>query len=337
MGDIGWFKYGSLPKRSLVGTGSYPIFSGYCYQDFYPEVNCTKGDLILVARGVGGTGDVKIVSRDCFLTNLSILMNLDNSIIDNKYIFYLFQNENLRYLDSGSAQSQITIKDLENVIITVPLLPEQRAIASVLSSLDDKIDLLHRQNATLEAMAEVLFKQWFTTTSNLNNNYTLGELFNITSGKGIKKDDFLPNGVYPILGANGKIGGINNFLYDEKLIYTGRVGTLGKIFISEGKVWLSDNTLVFTNIKYFYSVYFILKSLGLDDYNVGSTQPLIRQTDIKNIEICLPDHSLIEKFEDYSLKIFNKIKLNEFQINTLEKISDTLLPKLMSGEVRVKY
>jgi type I restriction enzyme S subunit len=66
LGDIGTFSYGKMPKKDLLNTGDFPTFSGYKYQYTYPESNCNKNDLIVVARGVGGTGDVKIVREDCY-------------------------------------------------------------------------------------------------------------------------------------------------------------------------------------------------------------------------------------------------------------------------------
>jgi type I restriction enzyme S subunit len=77
LGDIGTFSYGKMPKKDLLNTGDFPTFSGYKYQYTYPESNCNKNDLIVVARGVGGTGDVKIVREDCYLTNLSLKMDFD--------------------------------------------------------------------------------------------------------------------------------------------------------------------------------------------------------------------------------------------------------------------
>jgi len=339
LGEVANFSYGIMPKKDKVGYGIYPIFSGYKYQDFYFERNCQKGDIIVVARGVGGTGDVKIVKEDCFLTNLAIKIDFDKTIVDNKFFYYLCLPESLRYLDSGSAQSQITITDLARETFLLPTLPEQRAIASVLGSLDDKIDLLNRENQTLEQMAEAIFRQWFIEEADEEwEEKTLGTLFEISSGKGLKKEQLNENGIYSVLGANGIIGRTDNFLYDEKLIYTGRVGTLGSIFIVENeKVWLSDNTLVIKPHKYFYSVYFILKYSKLEEYNVGSTQPLIRQSDIKGIGFVLPSELIMKKFEMTAEVLFSKIRANNSQIHTLEKLRDTLLPKLMSGVVRVKF
>ncbi|EBN2073365.1 restriction endonuclease subunit S, partial [Salmonella enterica] len=85
LGDIATFSYGKMPKKELIGLGKYVVFSGYKYTDSYPEKNLSVGDLIVVARGVGGTGDVKIANQDCYLTNLSIKIDLDDKIIRKEY------------------------------------------------------------------------------------------------------------------------------------------------------------------------------------------------------------------------------------------------------------
>ncbi|EJI6631384.1 restriction endonuclease subunit S, partial [Escherichia coli] len=145
----------------FVGTGDYVIFSGYKYTESYPEKNTSAGELIVVARGVGGTGDVKITTRDCYLTNLSIKINLDETKVRKEYFYYLFLQSNLRYLDSGSAQSQITINDLANVEISAPSLNVQDLIVKSLKAFDDKITTLSSMNQTLEQMSQTLFKSWF--------------------------------------------------------------------------------------------------------------------------------------------------------------------------------
>ena len=152
LGDIASFKYGTMPKKDLVSLGGqFPIYSGYRIVGSYPEYNLEQSELIIVARGVGGTGDVKLSPEKCFLTNLSIVAFLDESIILKKYAYYYFALNNLRYLDSGSAQSQITISDLQKVVVPVPPLAEQQRIAKILSSLDDKIELNNAINRNLAA------------------------------------------------------------------------------------------------------------------------------------------------------------------------------------------
>ena len=260
---------------------------------------------------------------------------------ESHFIFYMLQSikeELLMQSEIGATRNALTKGMIEGIKLLLPSLPEQKSIASVLSSLDDKIDLLHRQNTTLERMAETLFRQWFLEEAQDGwQEVKLGDLFEISSGKGLKKEQLSDTGLYPVLGANGEIGKKNDFLFNEKLIFTGRVGTLGNIFrINNEKVWLSDNTLIFRNIKYFYFVYFTLNKAGLADYNVGSTQPLIRQSDIKAIEIFMPkNQEYLNKFETEAELIFAKFNSNSKQIKTLEKLRDNLLPKMMSGEMRV--
>ncbi len=263
-----------------------------------------------------------------------------NSNGNPKYIYYyiLFSNKYFESIAVGSTVMSLRLNHFTEFPILLPPLEEQKAIASVLSSLDDKIDLLHRQNQTLEAMAETLFRKWFVENAKEDwEEVKLGDIIEISSGKGLRKNEFVENGLYPVLGANGEIGKTNNFLFNERLIFTGRVGTLGNIFISEGKVWLSDNTLIIKPIaqEYFYFVYFFLKMAKLEELNVGSTQPLIRQTDLKELDIIIPNKEKIYCFHRNAEQFFNKIRHNQHQIRTLEQMRDTLLPKLMRGEIRI--
>lgn len=280
---------------------------------------------------------------DYVLLSSIAIVRPDKKKIDPSFLVYALKEPSTKDLIltnfvGGSGVPRIVLKDFNQIELPIPNIETQTAIASILSSLDDKIYLLHRQNATLEKMAETLFRQWFVEEAKEEWEVVKMEsLISIGSGKGLKKESFIENGLYPILGANGEIGRTNEFLFDEKLIYTGRVGTLGNIFrIENEKVWLSDNTLIIKPIEYFNFIYLILKTSRLEDYNVGSTQPLIRQSDIKEIDVALPSKDKLIEFESLTDKIFQKIKSNQTQIRTLTALRDTLLPKLMSGEVKVE-
>src|SRR5699024_7772766 len=159
--EIANLKYGKMPDKKKVSDDGYPIFTGYKVSGYYPEYNIEENTLVVVARGVGGTGDVKYVEEKSYLTNLSISLELKDDEANKKYLYYLLNQSNLRILDSGSAQSQITIRDLSDFILTLPSLNYQNSVANILSSLDDKIENNNAIIANLEEQAQAIFKSWF--------------------------------------------------------------------------------------------------------------------------------------------------------------------------------
>jgi type I restriction enzyme S subunit len=346
-----------LPKGTIAKKIAMEVLQpftkripSYSWEEYKGGVKFRNGDTIMAritpSLENGKTSYVDILDDDevGFGSTEFIVLREKENISDKHFIYYLatspiIRDTAIKSMTGSSGRQRVQTDVVKEHLFKAPPLPEQRAIAEVLSSLDDKIDLLHRQNQTLEQMAETLFRKWFIEDAKEDwEEVKLGNLINISSGKGLKKEDYSENGLYPVLGANGEIGRTNKFLYDEKLIFTGRVGTLGKVFISEGKVWLSDNTLIIIpkEEEFFYFTYFYLKTQELENLNVGSTQPLIRQSDIYNLEVQTPKRDIILNFNLIIQYLFSKILKNKEQIRTLENLRDTLLPKLMSGEVRVK-
>lgn len=278
---------------------------------------------------------------------------------DSAYLYYLLTtNEYTNYLTQiaeghTSAYPSFNPDVIENSIFIMPPLPEQKVVAAILSSFDDKIELLRRQNKTLEKIALTIFKEWFVNftvngkklridnSTGLPEGWRMGkynELADVITGKGLKKEFIKKKGKYLVLGANGRLGETDEFLFDEDLILTGRVGTLGTVYISKGKVWISDNVLITKakNIHNFYFAYFNLKRLNFESLNRGSTQPLITQTDLKNVEIIIPKDEIIKSWHNVVSNLFLEIFNNYSQIQTLSRLRNTLLPKLMKGEIRVK-
>lgn len=160
LGDISKLKYGKNVSAKLC-KGPVPIFSGYRKIGTCNTINCKKNTVIVIARGVGGCGDVKLTKEDCFLTNLSISVELDKGICNAKWFYYNHLLNNLSFLNSGSAQPQITIDSLSKYLIRIPPIIIQRKIAGILSALDSKIENNNKINANLEAQAQALFKSWF--------------------------------------------------------------------------------------------------------------------------------------------------------------------------------
>ena len=155
----------------------------------------------------------------------------------------------------------------------------------------------------------------------------LGDLGYIKTGKGTKKLDF---GKCEIIGSNGFLGYTNNeeFLEEGPLIFTGRVGTIGQVnYLSKKKVWLSDNTLYFktNNLSLLNFIYYSLKTVDFSFLNVGSTQPLIKQSDFKKLLIAIPKNPTEQRAIAAILSdLDSKIELNQQMNKTLEAIGQTI-------------
>jgi type I restriction enzyme S subunit len=155
LGEISDFKYGKMPKKDKIKDTGYPIFSGYGIVGYYDEFMFENEMLILVARGVGGTGDVKLSPCRCYLTNLSIAFLLHEE--KHKYFLYQqYQYKNLRELDTGAAQSQITIENLKRHKTILPSIKIIEDFNRFFQPLHDKVLLLTEQINMLQAARDKL-------------------------------------------------------------------------------------------------------------------------------------------------------------------------------------
>ena len=158
--------------------------------------NCKPGDLVFTHRGtIGQVGLIPYGKHSRYVISQSgMKLSVHPDLMDSNFLLYFFKSEFGQY-QILKYESQVGVPSISNPLtslkeiqVPVPKLEEQKAIASVLSSLDDKIDLLHRQNTTLERMAETLFRQWFVEEAQEDWDIVpLGTLFEISSGKGLKK------------------------------------------------------------------------------------------------------------------------------------------------------
>ncbi|MBN2747482.1 MAG: restriction endonuclease subunit S [Bacteroidales bacterium] len=286
--------------------------------------------------------------------------------VSSLYIGYLlrtrFFRKSVANFATMTTRASLNSESIKSIPLLFPSFSLQEEIGKTLHSLDKKINLLKQQNQTLEELAQTLFKRWFVEFEFPNENgepynssngkmveselgeipvgWRVGkyeEIVKISSGKSIKRDEFIENGQYEVLGANGRLGFTNKFLVNDKIIITGRVGTLGTVYIVTKPVWLSDNVLISKPVRddYFYFSYFVIKRFSFSSLNSGSTQPLITQTDLKNVTILVPDEQSLDLFQNSVNGLFEKIFQNIEEIQTLTQLRDTLLPKLMSGELWV--
>jgi type I restriction enzyme, S subunit len=297
-----------------------------------------KGDIIISARGTVGAIAVLAKQMTFNQSCYGIRAIEEKSITD--FVYYLLKDtvSNLIQISHGGVFDTITKDTFKEINVPLPPLPEQKAIASILSSLDDKIDLLHRQNATLEAMAETLFRQWFVEEAQEDwEEGCLNDLVDFNYGKTLRDNERSGSG-YPVIGSSGVVGFHKEFLIEAPGIVTGRKGTLGIINYMFDNFSPIDTTFYITSKTgsegLFYE-YFLLKSVGLGEMNSDSAVPGLNRHSAHAISVILPPNDLMKQFNSYCKSTFAKMKANQSQICTLEKLRDNLLPKLMSGEVRV--
>ena len=336
LGSFSEMKYGKMLSKKLISdTGKYPVYSGYRVVGYCDECNIDEQQLIVVARGVGGTGDVKLSPGACFLTNLSIAVLVDESVALKKYLYYYFFKNNLRYLDSGSAQSQITISDLKNVMIPLPSLDIQKNIVSILDTIDEKISTNVAVNDNLQQQAQAIYASMFIDNADPTwQRGHLSDLVIVRYGKDHKK---LANGIYPVYGSGGIMRHVERPLYDKESVLIPRKGTLNNVMYVNQPFWSVD-TMFYTemrlpNVAKF--VYHFVKAKDLASMNAGSAVPSMT-TDILNaMEVAIPPASVLEEFESLVAPMYRAMQENNAQSKKLADLRDTLLPNLMSGEIDV--
>lgn len=298
------------------------------------------GTILLTSRAPVG---YLAIARNPVSTNQGFKSLIPKEDFDNLFIYYLLK-ANIDYLKSqasGSTFAELSGSTLKKLKFILPPLPEQRAIADVLSTLDDKIELNCRMNQTLESLAQTLFKHMFIDNPDRAGweERTIKDFAIVTSGLRPEKREKEKNQEFqiPIFGGGGVMAYTNRPLYSSPILLTGRVGTLGKIFRISNPIWASDNTLVFmfNNPFVFEYVYFSLLEFDFVAINRGSTQPLVTQSDIQKIRLCEPPINLLQEFHHTVSKLFALQDSNIQEIETLAELRDTLLPKLMSGQIRV--
>jgi type I restriction enzyme S subunit len=269
---------------------------------------------------------------------------LNESYINSRFLYFWMHSwefwEQIHGVkDQTDMAEYVSLSDQRNMKITLPPLPEQLAIAGVLSGLDDKIDLLHRQNKTLEGMAEALWRQVFVEEADPGwQKGKLGDLVELCYGKGLKEEKRIP-GKYPVYGSNAVVGCHNDFLVEGPGIVIGRKGTLGVVNYVEENFFPIDTTFYIkskTNAGKLFFEYFLLKEFAFEDMNSDSAVPGLNREIAESIELVIPMQKSIMDFNVFCEPLFTKKLKNDRQIRTLSRLRDTLLPKLMSGEVKVK-
>lgn len=382
--------FGSQLKNEQYIIGGTPVVTVEHIVDFkikdfnYPSVTeedakrlskylLKEGDIVFTRVGSVDLSAYVNRNQDGWMFSSRMLSVRPSKEINSKFLSYFFQQSTFRnYLLKiavGATMPSINTSILKEIPVSYPSLSEQKSIAAILTSFDDKIELLQAQNKTLEELAQTVFKEWFgkyKVGDELPDGWRVGKLgdeFDITIGRTpprIEQEWFsdTPTGKKWIsikdMGNSGVfIFDTSEYLTDEAIskfnipiipenttLLSFKM-TVGKLTITTEEM-LSNEAIAHLKIKrdsYLTSEYIYLYLQNLDFNSLGSTSSIvtaINSTIIKNLDFIIPQEIILKDFQEIIHPIFNKIQTNTKQIQTLTKTRDELLPKLMSGEIRVK-
>ena len=304
------------------------------------------GDILL--SSVGTLGIPWLVDEDEFYFkdgNLTWLRCNDKTTPEFLYL-WLNSAEAKNQIDAkciGSTQKALTIETLNKFEVTLPPMDAQVKICDTIIPISKKIDINRKINNNLEQQISALYQSWFETFDltdgvcpEIWSNQELSTIAEISSGKRppIKAESCSKETPIPIVGAASVMGFTSKSNHTDKILVTGRVGTHGIVQRFNTPCWTSDNTLVIKSTYYEFTNQ-ILQRIDYSAMNRGSTQPLITQGDIKKVSVLVPDTETLSKFETFAGTMMNQWEANKQENVELASLRDTLLPKLMSGELDV--
>jgi type I restriction enzyme S subunit len=333
----------------------------------------TPGDVVIVRTGKPGS--CSVVPEWLADANCSDLVIVRcGPQLDNRFLAYYVNTVAGDHVAAhlvGAVQQHFNVGAARTLRIKLPPLAEQKAIAAVLGALDDRIEMNRRMNATLEAMARALFQSWFVdfdpvrakvdgrqpfgldsdTAALFPANFEESALGPIPQGwEAGRLDDVLTlqrgfdlptpdrtHGKYPVMAASGPNGCHDKFMVRGPGVTTGRSGVLGRVFFIHGDFWPLNTSLwvkEFKRVSTAYSFH-LLRGLDFEMFNAGSAVPTLNRNHVHNLPVVIPPKPIIEAFDSLVMPLMKRQKANEDQSHILATLRDTMLPKLLSGELQI--
>lgn len=388
LSDLASFKYGKFLAKSALQESGYPVFSGYGVVGYLPDYQFDSPQLLIVCRGEGGTGDVKMSPPKCSITNLSIVISPDEQIVGRGFLYWALKASDTRMLRTGSAQAQIVIGSLEGFQVSIPpSLEAQAEVANTLNTLDDRITLLRETNATLEAIAQAFFKSWFidfdpvrakaegrqpegmdaTTAAFFPDSFEESELGSVPKGWAVRSLDSIAdylNGLalqkfppsedawLPVIKIaqlrKGDTEGADRAgrnIKPEYIIQNGDVlfswsGSLEVAIWCGGEGALNQHLFKVTSAEFPKWFYYLWTRQHLSTFqqiaaSKATTMGHIQRKHLTEAKVVVPPGEAIQKLGVQIEPLLDRWLANAEQAQTLTRLRDTLLPRLISGQLRL--
>ncbi|MFQ1988288.1 restriction endonuclease subunit S [Aeromonas veronii] len=295
----------------------------------------------------------------------------DETKADVRYIEYVFRafRDAVKRRAYGSVQENINLEVLRDLEFPIPSLQVQKHIAEFLTHFDDRIALLRETNATLEAIAQALFKSWFvdfdpvharargeqpaglapevaalfpdsfeeSDLGKIPKGWTIGrveDLMELAYGKALKATARI-DGPIPVYGSGGITGYHNESLVNGPSIIVGRKGTVGSLYWEDLPFFPIDTVFYVKTQKPQTYCFYLLQRLGLKDMNTDAAVPGLNRNNVYRLQVLIPPEEVLAAFDNIASVLRHRIFSNNQQSQTLANLRDTLLPRLISGQLRL--
>ena len=343
-------------KAGRVVLNKAKFISQEDYQRWTTRGFTAPGDVLITTEAPAGevapyprTGTYQISRR-------VMALRADETTLHHGFLLYALQSwpvqQELLGRNRGTTVPRVLKPDVLGLNIPLPPLPEQRRIAAVLGALDDKIELNRQMNRSLEEMAQAVFKSWFIDFDGHDpDDLVDSELGPIPRGwdVGTLEDQLtlqrgfdLPvkkrtSGPFPVFTAGGLNGSHDEYKVAGPGVVTGRSGKLGTVYLVQDHFWPLNTTLWVKKYRRSgpYHAYHLLQTLELERFNAGSAVPTLNRNHVHGLPMVLPPMAIVDRFEETVASLFERKQQSQQESETLAALRDTLLPKLISGEVRV--
>ena len=344
------------------------------FHEFTRKYLPRKGDILLSRVGTYGVSSYASTDEEFCLGQNTVVIKPK---INSRYLYLCLNSPYAKHqiegFAVGSTQKTISLKSIKSLEIPIPEKQEIEAIAHILGTLDDKIELNQQMNQTLEAIARALFKSWFidfdpvrakldgrqpagmdaetaalfpaefedSALGKIPKDWKvqiIGDVIEFAYGKPLKQPD-RQHGIVPVYGSNGQIGWHNKSLVKAPGIVIGRKGNPGTVVWTPIDFYPIDTTFYAIPISSTKSLHYLFHALCLQDLPslaADSAVPGLNRNLAYMNKLLIPSEECLEAFDSIVNGISAKVHITNQEAITLTSIRDALLPKLLSGEIRVQ-
>lgn len=367
-GQLASLEYGKAIRGYQDVVAPFPVYGTNGPVGWHTEPLCDRPGVIIGRKGA--YRGVHYSRKPFFVIDTAFYLK-PKVTLDARWAYYQLLTANINGMDSGSAIPSTSRDEFYKLPVTLPPIGEQVRIADSLMLLDNRIDLLRQTNATLESIAQALFKSWFidfdpvrakaegreaegmdaATAALFPAEFEDSMLGPIPSGwrHGVVEELFvlqrgfdLPatqrtDGAYTVFAASGPHGTHAEAMAQGPGVVTGRSGVIGKVFFAHDDYWPLNTALWVKEFKRATPAYAfqLLQTMDLMRLNAGSAVPSLNRNHVHAQPAVIPPESLVSAFTDMAMALLQRIRANDEHGNQLRALRDTLLPRLISGKLRL--